>query len=282
MWMLESFGKKSKSRRILNRSKTRSTARGGRTLKLEPLEDRRLLAVFSHVFADINPDQSDLDPTDPDGASGGRVGGLATVAGDNATYYAASEYGGVYKSADFGLTWDHLDGHLPQITWDVEVDPSDSDRVYATSFYDARVDPVTGIQVSNDAGATWTAPPTARADQALEGTANDNTPQATYTSTAARRTEPAAYGIAVRPDASNNVAVGTNAGLAISNDSGVTWQIIDPHGQLILSHLFSDRAVTRMRFNHGTHRILVYEGNILRHDEPLVVGEDPVDVEVTP
>lgn len=32
---------------------------------------------LSITFEDVNPDQSDTDPNDPDGATGGRVNGLA-------------------------------------------------------------------------------------------------------------------------------------------------------------------------------------------------------------
>ena len=80
--------------------------------------------AFSQVsFTDINPNQSTLHPTDPDGASGGRVNGLASVERDPNTFYAATEWGGIYKSADRGRTWARLDGHLPVVTWDVEVLP---------------------------------------------------------------------------------------------------------------------------------------------------------------
>jgi len=228
------FGRTSRRRRSASGTRffSQFAANGGgltrwRGVHLEPLEARQMLA-FGHTFVDINPDFSDLDATDPDAASMGRVGGLANVAGDNGTYYAASEFGGLFKSSDLGLTWDHLDGHIPQTTWDVEVDPSNPNRVYATSFYDARVNPITGIQVSTDAGATWSHPLTSDSNPLLEGTAIDNTPQAGYFAANARRTSPAAYGISIRPDATNNVAIGTNAGVAISNDSGATWQIIDP------------------------------------------------------
>ena len=51
---------------------------------------------FSQVsFTDINPNQSTLHPSDPDGASGGRVNGLASVERDPNTYYAATEWGGI-------------------------------------------------------------------------------------------------------------------------------------------------------------------------------------------
>lgn len=220
---------RSRTGRPTPRSRTRSYSAKHLPIRLflEPLEDRTVPSHFGHAFDDINPNNSDLDATDPDGASMGRVNGLATTP-ESSILYAASEFGGLFKSFDHGITWDHLPGHLPQLTWDVEVDPSNPNRVYATSFYDGRVNPITGIQVSNDGGAAWVHPLTADADPALEGTANDNTPQATYAAANARRTSPAAYGIAIRPDAPNNVAIGTNAGLAISNDSGVTWRIVDP------------------------------------------------------
>ncbi len=179
------------------------------------------------TFQDINPNSSDLDATgnpdpafqfnnpDPDGASGGRVNGLASVAGDNQTFYAASEWGGLYKTIDQGLTWSRLDQHLPVAAWDVEVDPSNTQRVYATSFYDGRANSLAGINVSTDGGATWTRPPTA-------------TPLPTSNCVSARRTEASAFGIGVRPDATNNVFIGTNCGVAISTDSGVTWIFVDP------------------------------------------------------
>jgi len=115
--------------------------------------------AFSQVsFTDINPNQSTLHPTDPDGASGGRVNGLASVERDPNTFYAATEWGGIYKSTDRGRTWARLDGHLPVVTWDIEVLPERPQRVIATSFYDGRLASQAGINVSNDGGATWTKP----------------------------------------------------------------------------------------------------------------------------
>ncbi|WP_455210865.1 hypothetical protein [Kaarinaea lacus] len=190
-----------------------------------------VVVVDSHAgvtFTDINPNSSTLDPIDADGASGGRTNGLASVPGDNTTFYAATEWGGLYKSTDSGLTWFRLDGHLPVATWDIVVDPANTNRVFATSLYDGRVNPISGIQISNDAGVTWSHPLTAHPDPALEGTAIDNTPDASFACNNARRTEPSAFGIALSPDVPQTVYVGTNCGLAISNDSGVTWRFIDP------------------------------------------------------
>jgi photosystem II stability/assembly factor-like uncharacterized protein len=166
------------------------------------------------TIQEINPDQSTLDPTDPDGASAGRVNGLASVAGDNQTLYAASEWGGLYKSTDGGLKWSFLNGHRPVVTWDVEVDSSNTARVYATSFYDGRIAPLSGINVSTDSGATWSRP-----SFLSWGAVNCATN---------RQNEPSAFGIGIRPDATNNVFIGTNCGVAISTDSGATWNFVNP------------------------------------------------------
>src|SRR5215204_3139217 len=106
--------------------------------------------AFSQVsFTDINPNQSTLHPSDPDGASGGRVNGLASVARDPNVYYAATEWGGLYKSTDRGRIWFRLDRHQPVATWDVEVNPRQPERVITTSFYDGRVTSQAGINVSS-------------------------------------------------------------------------------------------------------------------------------------
>lgn len=166
------------------------------------------------LFTEINPDQSTHDPSDPDGASGGRVNGLAVVAGNSSIFYAASEWGGIYKSVDGGQTWFRLDSHLPPATWDVEVDPSDANKVYATSFYDGRVSSLAGINISADGGATWMHPASL-------------TPPVGFCSSD-RRDEPSAFGIAVDPDNTDNVYVGTLCGLAFSTDAGASWNHLNP------------------------------------------------------
>ena len=46
--------------------------------------------------------------------------------------------------------------------------------------------------------------------------------------TALRRTEPSAFGISIDPANANRVFIGTNCGLAVTTDAGVTWNFIDP------------------------------------------------------
>jgi photosystem II stability/assembly factor-like uncharacterized protein len=170
--------------------------------------------IYSQVtLTEINPDQSTLDVSNPNGATGGRVNGLARAT--DATWYAASEWGGIYKSVDAGRHWQRLNGHLPTVTWDVEVSPAALNRVFASSFYDGRVNSLAGINVSTDGGLTWVHPATA-------------VPPAGFCRVAARRDEPSAFGISIDPDNPQNVYIGTNCGLAISNDGGTTWRFVDP------------------------------------------------------
>ncbi len=162
-------------------------------------------------ITDINPDASDNG--NANASSGGRVNGLANASGNNQVYYAASEYGGLFTTTNGGNNWARLNGHVPVLTWDVEVHRANNNIVYATSWYDGRVNSLSGIEVSTDAGATWTKPATA-------------TPPGPYTCAQARKDEPSAFGIGV--DGGNNVYVGTNCGVATSNDSGATWTFVDP------------------------------------------------------
>ena len=171
-------------------------------------------AIAQVTFTDINPNQSTLHPSDPDGASGGRVNGLAAVALEPNIFYAATEWGGLYKSTDRGRTWFRLDRHQPVATWDVEVSPRRPERVIATSFYDGRIASQAGINISSDAGATWTRPPSSVPPQGL--------------CAADRREEPSAFGISIDPRNPERVYVGTNCGLAISSDAGATWSYVDP------------------------------------------------------
>ncbi len=166
------------------------------------------------TYTDLSPSRSSLDATNPNGASSGRINGLARSP-NGTDFYAASEWGGLYKSTDRGRTWYHLAGHVPMVTWDVAVDPTHANRVFATSFYDGRTSSIAAINISADGGATWTHPPSAA-------------PPVGFCLDAARRDNPSAFGIAIDPANTGHVVVGTNCGLAISTDAGVTWSYVDP------------------------------------------------------
>ena len=143
------------------------------------------------------------------------MNGLGASASAPGTFYAASEWGGLFRSTDSGQRWAHVEGHVPTATWDVEVDPTNVNLVYATSFFDGRAVSRSGINVSTDGGVTWTHPATAN-------------PPANFCLTETRRTEPAAFGISIDPANATRVFVGTNCGLAMSTNNGATWNFVDP------------------------------------------------------
>lgn len=220
-------------------------------------ETSRAVPPAPLIVTEVNPDTSTV-PQPPNGDSAGRVNGMAVSPDDPNVAYAATEWGGIYRTTNGGGLWTRLNGHRPNATWDVAVDPRascadgqdnggdgdidllDADCVsadanedggvsrivYATSFFDGRVDDAThdsdaGINVSYDGGATWVHP-------------NVPAPAATcagapaFPGDAAGWDEPSAFGISIREDVARKVFVGTKCGVAVSLDSGATWTHVDP------------------------------------------------------
>jgi photosystem II stability/assembly factor-like uncharacterized protein len=168
----------------------------------------------SLFWRDLNPSQSNTHGTSPNAASGGRVNGLASAT-DKSVMFAATEWGGLYRSTTVGRTWAHLPGHLPMATWQVAVDPSNPRKVYATSFYDGRLVSLAGVNVSADGGNTWVHPASAA-------------PPAGFCDGSSRAENPSAFGIAIDRTQPRHVLVGTNCGLIASADAGATWRHIYP------------------------------------------------------
>ncbi|HXT14123.1 MAG TPA: sialidase family protein [Gemmatimonadaceae bacterium] len=177
----------------------------------------------AQTWTDLSPETSDLHALQHNGASGGRVNGLAV--GRDGSAYAATEWGGLYKSVDGGRQWTFLETHLPLATWRVAVDPSTPSRVYATSFFDGRVKSLAGINVSTDGGATWNHPASQTA--VVPGCA------------AVFSKEPSAFGIAIDADHPSQVYVGTNCGLLASRDAGVSWTYVFPRDSLDAGRVWS-------------------------------------------
>jgi photosystem II stability/assembly factor-like uncharacterized protein len=91
--------------------------------------------------------------------AGGRVARACGVPGDPLTYYAATASGGVWKSADGGLTWKPVfDDQPTSSTGSIAVAPSDPNVVYVGSGeanIRGNVSPGAGIFKSTDAGKSW-------------------------------------------------------------------------------------------------------------------------------
>jgi hypothetical protein len=172
------------------------------------------------TIREINPTHSD---TGGNAATGGRVNHLARAT--DTIFYAASEFGGLFKSTDAGRTWMRLDTHLPTRASDVEASPADPDRVIATSIYDGRVSSLAGINVSSDGGATWAKPTSA-------------TPPTNFCASTTSFNEPSAFGIAFDPENPAHVFAGTNCGLARSTDGGANWAFLNPGPGNLATNVF--------------------------------------------
>ncbi len=143
---------------------------------------------------------------------GGRSVGVDISPSDITVAFEGSESGGLAKTTDGGVSWNHVFG-FPQFRMsDVSFDPNDSNILYATTFFDGAVPAQTqsGVWRSTNGGAAW--------GRASVPFACTNTPNA--------------YGIgtALGADTHQKVFVGTDCGVAYSNDSGATWSFADPSG----------------------------------------------------
>src|SRR5437016_7770585 len=92
-------------------------------------------------------------------ATGGRVSRSTGVPGDPLTYYAATASGGVWKSADGGMTWKPIFDEQPiSSIGSIAVAPSDPNVIYVGSGeanIRGNVAAGNGIYKSTDAGKTW-------------------------------------------------------------------------------------------------------------------------------
>jgi photosystem II stability/assembly factor-like uncharacterized protein len=107
----------------------------------------------------VAPDYSRL-PWRYIGPEGNRISAVAGVAADPSVYYAGSASGGIAKSIDGGITWEHVfDRQTVQSIGDIAVAPSDPSTVWAgtgESCIRSHISVGEGMFKSTDAGKTWT------------------------------------------------------------------------------------------------------------------------------
>ncbi len=141
-------------------------------------------------------------------APGGRVVTVTVDSSNDKVAIAATHSGGLFRTADGGMSWQHLDGLEPNRLWDVQIDASDGHNVIATIVLDTHDPPLSGLWRSTDGGTTWSRPPTA------------SFPDCTI---AGQLQEP--YGRWISFGPTPHVFVGTDCGLAVSHDHGSTWSL---------------------------------------------------------
>jgi uncharacterized repeat protein (TIGR01451 family) len=160
------------------------------------------------AVTDVNPN------SETSGALfGGRVVAFAVNPVDTQLVFAASEFGGLWRSTNHGSSWSHVD-QLPLTDMqDVQIAASDTNLVIATGGYDGSTDNRGGgIWRSLDGGSTWAKAP--GSDLCAPIRFNNG-----------RKVAIGAGGAGAIP-----ILVGTDCGIAKSTDSGSTWTLVHPPG----------------------------------------------------
>lgn len=139
---------------------------------------------------------------------GGRALSISVAANDPRHMAVASETGGLFRTYNGGVSWQHLDGLPNHLTIDVAIASSNPDIMIATTWPQYRSINDGGIWRSTDGGGTWSQP------AGWSPTPSHDCPS-----------RPGAYGISHMP-LSNTFFVGTDCGISVSNDNGVHWSYI--------------------------------------------------------
>lgn len=168
--------------------------------------------------------------TPPRVAQGGRALSIAMASTDQKRMVVATETGGLFRTFDGGGSWQHLDG-LPNFkTIDVAIAWTDPNTLIATTQSQYRAVNDGGIWRSTDGGGTWTQP-------TGWATPGPHCPD-----------RPSAYGISHMP-LSRTFYVGTDCGLAVSNDNGATWTNVIPDPGAQGAGSFTNRVHTVLVIN---------------------------------
>jgi uncharacterized repeat protein (TIGR01451 family) len=143
---------------------------------------------------------------------GGRTVNFAVNPINTQIVFAATEFGGLWKSTDHGSTWSHVDQVPLTAMEDVKFASSDVNLVIATGAYDGSIDNRGGgIWRSTDGGNTWAKAPGSDVCALAQNNGRE---------------------IAIAPGTpgSLTVLVGTDCGIARSTNSGGSWTLVNPPG----------------------------------------------------
>jgi len=148
----------------------------------------------------------------PDIEYGGRADSIAVHPANDDILIVSTESGGLFRTADRGVTWTHIDSFPTFWTrrGTVTYLPANPNVVLATANADFKTTNGGGIYRSPDGGVTWNQIPS---------------PPAPPNSSAIFE----AREISIAPD-TGTIYVATSYGVAISPDEGLTWTHTDPFG----------------------------------------------------
>lgn len=167
--------------------------------------------------------RSDVTIVPPRVPQGGRAVAIAVSQSDAKRLVVATESGGLFRSFDGGVSFQHLDGFPTLFAVDVAMASLDPNTVIATARDDFAKVTGGGIWRSTDGGVTWRRP----AGWPPAGCSG----------------RPGAAGISHMP-LSRTFHVATDCGLAVSGDNGATFTTtpIDPANPMLFSVLVVNRT----------------------------------------
>lgn len=154
-----------------------------------------------------------LSQSGPDIANGGRALAITRYNDDNAKMIVASESGGLFRTLDYGKSWNQISKDKTFWFTDVQYYNVDPQIVFATAKNDTKVPSSGGIWRSLDGGNSW---------EHMSVTLPTN-----------QTTRPfQAYSIAIERSTSNRIWIGTSHGLAYSDNQGTDWTILPQSADL--------------------------------------------------
>jgi hypothetical protein len=182
-----------------------------------------VMAMLIGVGVTACAPKSDVKIVPPKVPQGGRAVAIAASQSDAKRLIVASESGGLFRTFDGGLSFQHLDGFPTLYAVDVVMASLDPNIVIATARDDFATTSGAGIWRSADGGASWKRPigwPPAGCGG-----------------------RPRAAGISHMP-LSRTFHVATDCGLAVSNDNGASFTTtpIDPANPMLFSVLVVNRT----------------------------------------
>jgi photosystem II stability/assembly factor-like uncharacterized protein len=177
-----------------------------------------------------------LQPALPDNfvgipLDGGRTQAISVDPTGRQRIVIATQWGGFWRTVNGGARWAHLDGLHAVFAVDV-AHAADGNTLIATQARDNGVVNGGGIYVSHDGGTSWTRPASAEPPLSARSPARKS-----------------GYGISWAPGSSRRAYVGTDFGVATTDDGGETWSHVAvettsaPAGDLMQSSVLSILAL---------------------------------------
>lgn len=181
-----------------------------------------IVAAIAISQAGCGP-RSDVTIVPPRVPQGGRAVAISVSQGDAKRIIVATETGGLFRTFDGGVSFQHLDAFPTIFAVDVAISSLDPNTIIATARDDFRTTSGGGIWRSTDGGASWRRP----AGWPVAGC----------------NARAGAGGISHMP-LSRTFYVATDCGLAISTDNGATFTntVLDPLNPRLFSVLVLNRT----------------------------------------